>query len=50
MLRILRDMAGFLWHRKKLWLVPIVIALMLVGVLILVGEASPLSPFIYSFF
>lgn len=40
----------FLWVRKSWWLLPIVIMLIIVGVLILFGQSSAISPFIYSLF
>jgi hypothetical protein len=39
----------FLRVRKKFWLAPIIIALMLLGMLmIFAGQATVLSPFIYA--
>lgn len=38
----------FLKVRKKWWLLPIIIMLLLVGVLIIFGASSSLSPFIYA--
>jgi hypothetical protein len=40
----------FLKERKAWWLAPIVLLLMLVGVLIIAGQSSALSPFIYALF
>jgi hypothetical protein len=40
----------FLKERKAWWLAPIVFLLMLVGVLIIAGQSSALSPFIYALF
>lgn len=47
---LLRDLWSFMKERKKWWLLPIVIMLVLVGVLIVVGQSSSLSPFIYALF
>jgi hypothetical protein len=47
---LLRNLWDFLKVRKKWWLLPIIIMLILVGVLIIFGQASPLSPFIYALF
>ena len=47
---LLRDLWSFMKERKKWWLLPIVIMLILVGILIVVGQSSALSPFIYAFF
>lgn len=41
---------SFMKARKKWWLLPIIVTLMLVGMLIIFGQASPLSPLIYALF
>ena len=46
---LLREYVDFLLHNKKWWLIPIIIALLLVGVLIVLGS-SPAAPFIYTLF
>lgn len=40
----------FLKVRKAWWLAPIIIMLILVGSLIIFGQSSALSPFIYALF
>ena len=40
----------FLRVRKKWWLGPIVLALLLVGFLLVLTEGSALAPFIYTLF
>ncbi|MCG6536055.1 MAG: DUF5989 family protein [Syntrophales bacterium LBB04] len=40
----------FLKHRKKYWLLPIVIVLLLVSALIVFTESSVIAPFIYTLF
>ncbi|MFX0197129.1 MAG: DUF5989 family protein [Candidatus Hodarchaeota archaeon] len=40
----------FLKVRKKWWLAPIVIFLLLLGALIIFAEGSALAPFIYTLF
>jgi hypothetical protein len=47
---ILREFAGFLKVRKKWWLTPIVVLLVLLGTLIVLTEGSALAPFIYALF
>jgi len=47
---ILFELWDFLKVRKKWWLLPIFILLVLAGVLIVVGQSSALSPFIYALF
>ena len=50
MRRMIRDIAAFSWVHKRFWLVPILLALLLVGVLIAISESSSLSYFIYPLF
>ena len=47
---LIRDLWGFMSQRKKWWLLPIIIMLLLVGVLIVLGQSSAISPFIYALF
>jgi len=49
-LAIIREFIGFLKQRKKWWLAPIVIFMVLLGALIVAGESSALAPFIYALF
>ncbi|MBX9783331.1 MAG: hypothetical protein K2X48_08570 [Chitinophagaceae bacterium] len=50
MLEFLKDFWQFLRERKKWWLAPIVIFLVLLGVLLIFGGSSAVAPFIYSLF
>lgn len=49
-LAILKEFWDFLKVRKKWWLAPIVIILILLGALILLTESSAVAPFIYTLF
>ena len=40
----------FLWARKLWWLIPMIVALLIFGILIVLGASGVLSPFIYSVF
>jgi Family of unknown function (DUF5989) len=44
------ELLQFLWARKLWWLIPFVATLLLVGVLVLVGQATGIAPFIYTLF
>ncbi len=44
------EFSGFLRHRKKWWLVPVTLALILLGGLIVVTQGSTALPFIYALF
>jgi hypothetical protein len=46
---ILREFWDFLKHNKKWWLLPILVALALLGVLVILGGTG-LAPFIYTVF
>ena len=47
---IFGDLWSFMRVRKKWWLLPIFLMLILVGALIVFGQSSPISPFIYALF
>lgn len=46
----LKDLWGFLKVRKKFWLVPIIIILLLFGFIIVFTSGSAIAPFIYTIF
>lgn len=46
----LNDLCGFLKSRKKFWLLPITLFLLLFGVLIVLSSGSAIAPFIYAVF
>ena len=48
--RILTEFWRFLRVRKKYWLAPIVLVLVLLGALVVSVGGSPLAPFIYALF
>lgn len=47
---LFRDLWGFLKTRKKFWLLPIIIVMLLFGVLLFLASGSALAPFIYTVF
>lgn len=49
-LGILAEFWEFLRHRKKYWLAPIIIMLLLLSALIILSEGSALAPFVYTLF
>jgi hypothetical protein len=49
-LKILIEIIEYLIYRKKWWLAPIVLFLMLFGILIILTEGSVVAPFIYAIF
>ncbi len=46
----IRDLWGFMRVRKKYWLLPIIIILVMLGVLIVLTSGSAIAPFIYTLF
>jgi hypothetical protein len=46
MLDLLKDLWEFLKVRKKFWLAPIILVLVLLGALIVLSEGSAVAPFI----
>ncbi|MDX9924913.1 MAG: DUF5989 family protein [Ignavibacteriaceae bacterium] len=47
---IMKELWQFLRERKKWWLLPIVIFLVLLGGLIILTQGSAIAPFIYAIF
>jgi hypothetical protein len=50
MLELLKDLWGFMRERKKLWLAPIVVVMLLLGALIVLAQGSAVAPFVYTLF
>lgn len=50
MLDIVRELWIFLLARKKYWLLPIMLMLVLLGGLVVLSQGSAISPFIYTIF
>ena len=49
-LAIMKEFWDFLKVRKKWWLLPIIVLMVLFGALIVFTEGSALAPFIYALF
>lgn len=49
-LSIISELWSFLKERKKWWLLPIIVFLVLLGGLIILTQGSALAPFIYALF
>jgi hypothetical protein len=49
-LSIVKEFWGFLRVRKKWWLAPIIIMLLLLGMLIFFSQSQAVAPFIYTLF
>ncbi len=45
---IFRDLWLFLQMRKKWWLLPILFLILILGLILVFAQGSPLAPFIYT--
>lgn len=50
MVDLLKDLWGFMRERKKFWLAPIILVMVLLGGLIVLTQGSAIAPFIYTLF
>ena len=50
MIDLLVDLWGFLRVRKKFWLLPIIIVMLLLTVLLMLAQNAAVAPFIYTLF
>jgi hypothetical protein len=50
MFNVLIELWTFLKIRKKLWLTPIIIVMVLIGGLLVLAQGSVVAPFIYTLF
>jgi hypothetical protein len=50
MLRIIGELLGFLYARKKYWLLPVFVLLGLVGGIVIMSKGSAVAPFVYAIF
>lgn len=50
MLSFVKEFWAFLRTRKKYWLVPILMMLLVFGVLLVLAQSSAVAPFIYTLF
>ncbi len=50
MLDLLQDLWLFMKERKKFWLAPIILIMLLLGALLVLAQGSAIAPFIYTLF
>jgi Family of unknown function (DUF5989) len=46
----LRELMEFLLARKKYWMIPVVVLMVLIGGLLVMSQGSAVAPFIYTIF
>lgn len=49
-MEFLADLWKFMKQRKKFWLLPVMIVLLVLGILLVIGGGSAVAPFIYTLF
>jgi len=49
-MEFLRELWAFLRVRKKLWLAPIIIVMLVLGGMLILAQGSVVAPFIYTLF
>lgn len=47
---LMREFWAFMKARKKFWLLPIIVVMVMVGALLVFAQGSALAPFIYTIF
>ncbi len=47
---ILQELWAFMRARKKYWLMPIILLMLLLGVIIVLAQGTAIAPFIYTLF
>ena len=50
MIEFFKEFVLFMKERKKYWLIPIILTLVLFGALIVLSQGSAVAPFIYTIF
>lgn len=44
------QLLSFFWHRKVWWMAPLVLVILVLGVLVIFGQSSAVTAFIYTIF
>lgn len=47
---IVKELSQFMWKEKLWWLIPFVMLLLIVGLLLIFAQSSPIAPFLYTIF
>ncbi len=50
MIDLIQDLWAFMKERKKFWMAPLIMVLLLLGALIVFVQGSAVAPFIYTLF
>lgn len=50
MVDFIKEFFGFVVERKKYWIIPLILILLLLSIVITLSQGTALAPFIYSIF
>lgn len=50
MMDLIRDLWALMRERKKFWMLPIIVVLLVLGGLLVLAQGSAVAPFIYTLF
>lgn len=50
MFDLLKDLFAFMRERKKYWLLPVILVMVVLGALLVLAQGSAIAPFIYTLF
>lgn len=49
-MNLISELWAFMRERKKWWLLPVIVVMLVVGTLLVLAQGSALAPFIYTIF
>jgi hypothetical protein len=49
-MELVRELWAFMRERKKWWLLPVIVVMLVLGSLLVLAQGSALAPFIYTIF
>jgi len=49
-MEIIKEFYQYFKDRKKIWLAPVIVLLLIIGIILIIGGSSVLGPFIYTIF
>lgn len=50
MFDLMKDLWGFMKERKKFWMMPVILIMVVLGGLLVLAQGSAVAPFIYTLF
>lgn len=50
MIELFKDLWDFMRQRKKYWLAPVIVIMLLLGAFLVLAQGSAVAPFIYTLF